>query len=117
MPQCITASTTLDVATLDEVGFYTVRVNPAVTSIRITFVPPSNGALVGSIDGVVVTPSGPNYGRDWIEFDYNPSELGTSFTVQVSYTAPPRGEEDGYMPPLETPTKSPKFKPQTTCPT
>jgi hypothetical protein len=68
----------------------------------------------GSVDGLVVTPSGPDHGTDWIEF--TTSHLDTTYTVQVSYTEHPR-PQGRVTPPLETPTKSPKFKPKTTCPT
>lgn len=118
MSQCITADpTTLDVDTL-EVGvdsLYTVRVNSTTPKIKITFAPPRTQDSSGSVDGVVVTPSGPDHGTDWVEFTTD--HLDTTYTIEVSYTNPPPTLERALPPPLETPTKSPKFKPRLTCPT
>lgn len=118
MSQCITATpTSISVMDLQDSGafVYTVKVDSAVPQIRIYFTPPRNATASGTIDGVVVTPSGPSVGSDWVEF--NTSQIGTEYTVQVSYTNPPPTQESTVTPPLETPTKSPKFKPQSTCPT
>ncbi|PCC74041.1 hypothetical protein SAMN02745121_07560 [Nannocystis exedens] len=114
MPQCITANKTLDVTTLDESAgvVYPVRVH-AAAAIRITFTPPVSGTVRGTVTVVSVSPPGPNYGSDWVEFTTD--NLGQEYTVQVSFTEPPK-QDDGWPKPLETPSKSPKFKPLTTCP-
>ncbi|WP_434425877.1 hypothetical protein [Nannocystis pusilla] len=61
---------------------------------------------------MTVTPSGPVCGTNQIVFTTN--GLNVEYTVTVTYTEPPRIDTLG--PPLDTPTKSPKFKPLTTCP-
>lgn len=116
MSQCITANpTSMSVETLnDGLGVvYTVKVDSTVPQLRIYFTPPRTEGAVGSIDGVVVTPSGPTCGTDWIEF--TTSHIGTEYTVQVNYSDP-SAQDRSVLPPLETPSKSPKFKPQNTCP-
>jgi hypothetical protein len=122
MPQCITENpTSLDVESLDEANDYVVRVNTTTPTIRITFTPPRTALSVGSVDSVTVTifsGSGPlpDSGADWVEF--TTSEVGTTYNVAVAYTLPPRADsEDDAGPPLYVPTKTPKFKPQPTCPT
>lgn len=116
MSDCITANpTTINVDALeaDVDSVYIVRVTSSMPTIRIVFSPSRNPDSIGSVDGVTVTPSGPDHGTNWVEF--TTSHLGTTYTIQVSYTDPLGLNRP--VPPLETPTKSPKFKPQTTCPT
>ena len=116
MSECLTANTTLDVATL-EVGVdftYFVKVTHAAPNLKVTFAPQRTGTMIGSVDGVLVSPTGPTCGADWVEFTTD--HLGTTYTVEVSYSDP-HASGDAVTPPLDTPTKSPKFKPQTSCPT
>ncbi|MCY1004289.1 hypothetical protein OV079_01625 [Nannocystis pusilla] len=120
MPQCLTANPTyLEVESL-ETGdsAYTVRVNAAAPSLTVIFVPPTlrdpTGAPIstGSVTGVACYPTGPVCGTNQIVFTTD--HLNTEYTVTVTYTEPPRSDTVG--PPLDTPTKSPKFKPLTSCP-
>ncbi|MCY1055750.1 hypothetical protein [Nannocystis sp. SCPEA4] len=115
MPQCITANPTyMHVEDLEESGVvYTVRVTSTAPTLRIYFVPLRIDGVVGTVGVQSVSPSGPSYGGDWVEF--TTSQLGTEYTIVLNYTDPTTRKELG--PPLYTPTKSPKFKPQTTCPT
>ncbi|MBZ5713702.1 hypothetical protein [Nannocystis pusilla] len=114
MTQCITANPTyMHVEDLEEGGaVYTVRVTSSAPTVRIYFVPLRVDGKVGTVGVQGVSPSGPAYGADWVEF--TTSQLGTEYTVVVNYTDPTT--ENAVVPPLYTPTKSPKFKPQTTCP-
>lgn len=120
MPQCLTAHPTyLEVSTL-EVGdsAYTVLVTEAAPSLTVVFTPPvlrdATGAPIstGSVTGVSVNPTGPVCGTNQIVF--TTAGLNIEYTVTVTYSDPPHIDRVG--PPLETPTKSPKFKPQSTCP-
>jgi len=116
MSQCITANpTSLSVETLDDSlgNVYTVKVDSETPQLRIYFTPPRTEVAVGAISSVTVNPSGPTCGDDWVEF--TTSHIGTEYTVEVGYTDP-TSQDRSVTPPLETPSKSPKFKPQTTCP-
>ncbi len=116
MSECITANpTTINVDALeaDIDSLYIVRITPSMPTIRIVFSPSRNQYSIGSVDNVTVSPSGPDHGTNWVEF--TASHLETTYTILVSYTDP--HGPDKSVTPLETPTKSPKFKPQTTCPT
>lgn len=115
MSECLTSNTTLIADTL-QVGVdftYFVKVTSAAPSLTVTFAAPRTATSVGSVDGVTVNPSGPICGPDSVEF--TTAHLGITYTVEVSYSDP-RASGDAVTPPLETPTKSPKFKPQTSCP-
>jgi len=116
MSDCITTNpTTLQADTLEEgAGFtYFVKVDSSVPRIRIEFSPPRTLDAIGSVDVVSVTPSGPDHGNDWVEF--TTGHIGLTYTVQVSYTEPSQPERHRGGP-LETPSRSPKFKPQNSCP-
>ena len=120
MPQCLTAHpTSLEVTSLEEGdAAYTVLVTEAAPSLTVVFLPPTlrdgSGAPIstGSVTGVSVDPSGPACGTNQIVF--TTAHLDTTYTVTVTYTEPPRVDTLG--PPLDTPTKSPKFKPLSSCP-
>ncbi|MCY0991108.1 hypothetical protein OV203_28445 [Nannocystis sp. ILAH1] len=120
MPQCLTAHPThLEVTSLEEGdSAYIVVVNSTASSLTVVFDPPvlrdASGAPIstGSVTGVSVNPSGPVCGTNQIVF--TTAGLNTVYTVTVTYTEPPRIDTMG--PPLDTPTKSPKFKPLTSCP-
>jgi hypothetical protein len=114
MTYCLTANPTyMHVEDIEESGVvYTVRVTSSAPTLRIYFVPLRINGVVGTIAVQGVSPSGPSYGADWVEF--TTCQLGTEYTVALNYTDPTTEKTLG--PPLETPTKSPKFKPQSTCP-
>ena len=115
MHQCITASTRLNVATL-EVGsdfVYIVVVDATHSTIRVTFDSTANPAGSGSISGVSVSPSGPSHGTNWVEFSVSDPQV--EYTVTITYVDPPTSESR-VVPPLETLTKTPKFKPLSSCP-
>lgn len=111
MSNCIeTTPYTLDIEALEEgsnVDYY-VKITSTTPTIRIIFAPPAGG----SIEGVSVT--GARHGANWIEF--TSANLDTIYTVGVQYTPPAPESEDSPVPTISVPTKSPKFKPQTTCP-
>jgi len=117
MSQCITQNpTSLDVVAVEEGAFYYYVVLTSTSpTIKVYFTPPRNGAASGSATVASVYPSGPTYAANWIEFTTSNSTLDQEYTVQVTYTNPP--SDDGRVVQLEVPTKSPKFKPKTTCPT
>lgn len=101
---------TIDITELEEgsdVDYY-VKVTSSAPSVTIVISCPAGA----SIDGVDVTPGGPTCGTNWITF--TTSQLDRVYTVQVSYTKPTAGEEA--LVPIDTPTKSPKFKVQSSCP-
>ena len=116
MSQCLTANpTSLPAADLEEGSFnYYVVITSTTPTIRVYFTPPRNGVLSGAATVASVYPSGPTYQANWVEF--NSAHLDTEYTVQVTYTNP-SSEDEARVVPLEVPTKSPKFKPKSTCPT
>jgi hypothetical protein len=111
MSECITSNQSFPVDELEDgvESVYIVKVTAAMSTIRISFTPPRDLDSIGSVDGVSVTPSGPDHGPDWV--DFTTSDLDTTYTVVVNYSDPRERNR------LDTPTKSPKFRPQTTCPT
>jgi hypothetical protein len=118
---CIQTNSNLNAADVDDSTGFIYYVSFLVTStIRITFTPPTGG----SVTGVSVTPPGgaptPSTGTDWIEFET--AHVNIEYPLTVVYTEPsdaPRdstGDSDNTIHPLETPTKTPKFKPVWSCP-
>lgn len=107
---CYTTDTSLIASLLDDgaTTFYYINVS-AQSPIRITFKPPSGE----SISGVTCTPTGPSTGSDWVEF--GTAHISYTYTVTVVYTGDARSSDDAGHP-LETPTKTPKFRPVTICP-
>jgi hypothetical protein len=104
---CITTSSTMTVDSLDDssgVIYYVVVGLTAPTTITFTH--------SGTIDSITVAPDSIRPEGNSVTFGYN--DLNTTFTVTVNYSDP--SLRDDPVHPLETPTKLPKFRPVTSCP-
>ncbi|HLT40636.1 MAG TPA: hypothetical protein VK034_30370 [Enhygromyxa sp.] len=106
---CITANTTLPVETLDDgaTTIYFVVVS-STTPVTIVF------SCDGTITSVTNNPSPPRATNNSITF--TAAHIGQTFTTTVEYTESGEHQSGDHVNPLETPTKLPKFKPVTSCP-
>ncbi|MDV7400223.1 hypothetical protein RZS08_52905, partial [Arthrospira platensis SPKY1] len=68
----------------------------------------------GTIDDISVSPTPPRAVNNTITFSAD--ELNQTFTVSIDYTPSSAESAASGGGPLETPTKQPKFKPVTSCP-
>jgi hypothetical protein len=103
---CYSTNTNLDADRLDDGAATTYFVSLASQSpVRMTFVPPSGE----SITSVACWPTGPSTGTNYVEF--GTVHLNNTYTVTVVYT-----DNTRMVTPLVTPTKTPKFRPVSSCP-
>jgi hypothetical protein len=112
---CYTQDSSFNIETQPDDVLYNVSLEYNST-VAITF---ETTGTTGSINRVTLTPSGPMINGATVTF--GTAHLGTTYTVTVDYTASSSFVEASgdrkRVQPLETPTKTPKFKPVSTCPT
>lgn len=105
---CITSNSTLSVETLDDGSATTYFVVVSEQDpVTITF------SCNGTINSIIANPSPPRPLSNTITF--TTAYLDQTFTLTIQYTGPTL-EDRLHVNPLETPTKTPKFKPVTSCP-